>query len=207
MAATYVYIDGFNLYHGINELDKPHLKWLCLRTLANSFVSATDTIQSIVYFTAISTWDRAKADRHREYIAALEATGVEIVTSRFLPQRKFCHEKQRYCKFKEEKQTDVALALRVMADVHSGGPDAVILVTADSDQIPLIRHVRDISPTTKITIAAPPNRLRQARELVSLADDHKKIKPSRLGACLLPQNVSDAQGRIVARRPAAYLRP
>jgi hypothetical protein len=30
------YIDGFNLYHAIDDLDKPHLKWLDVCALAKS---------------------------------------------------------------------------------------------------------------------------------------------------------------------------
>jgi hypothetical protein len=33
-----VYVDGFNLYHGIKNLNKPYLKWLNLRSLAEKFI-------------------------------------------------------------------------------------------------------------------------------------------------------------------------
>src|SRR5829696_9188995 len=38
MSKVACYIDGFNLYHSIDELRKPHLKWVNLWALAESFV-------------------------------------------------------------------------------------------------------------------------------------------------------------------------
>jgi hypothetical protein len=32
------FIDGFNLYHSVEELKKPHLKWLNLWGLAQAFI-------------------------------------------------------------------------------------------------------------------------------------------------------------------------
>ena len=33
-----VYVDGFNLYHGLKNLKKSHLKWLNLRSLVEKFL-------------------------------------------------------------------------------------------------------------------------------------------------------------------------
>ena len=38
MATVSFYVDGFNLYHAINGLHRPQLKWLNLRELAISFL-------------------------------------------------------------------------------------------------------------------------------------------------------------------------
>jgi hypothetical protein len=34
MRDVIAYIDGFNLYHAIDDLEKPHLKWLDLNALS-----------------------------------------------------------------------------------------------------------------------------------------------------------------------------
>ena len=34
MTRVACYVDGFNLYHAINDLNKPHLKWLDIRAVA-----------------------------------------------------------------------------------------------------------------------------------------------------------------------------
>ena len=50
-----VYVDGFNLYHGIKNLNKPYLKWLNHHSLAEKFVDQkTDRIEKIYYFSAIA---------------------------------------------------------------------------------------------------------------------------------------------------------
>lgn len=205
MARTFFYVDGFNLYHAINKLGDNRLKWLCLSTLARSFLEKQDTLESVVYFTAVMVWNKDKAQRHREYINALRATGVDVIESKFQTRTKFCNKYSRYCNFKEEKQTDVALALRVAFDVRALSAERVILVTADSDQVPLIDAIRDIDPTCRITIAAPPGRRRNARQLCDLADDHREISAGTLGTCLLPRNVSDDAGKKVAICPASYV--
>lgn len=199
------YIDGFNLYHAIRGLNRPELKWLNLQALANSFLEKQDTLVGVTYFTAPMIWDPEKYHRHVEYIAALEATGVEVVKSKFLKSSKYCKAFSRYCDFHEEKQTDVAFAVRVLRDAHLGVMDRAILVTADSDQIPLVSEMTEAFPTMQVHIAAPPGRMREARELCSVATRRSEISAGRLATCLLPRNVSDENGRVVARCPNSYL--
>ena len=206
MATVGFYVDGFNLYHAINELNKPHLKWLSLADLANSFLSPGDTLYTVSYFTAYMHWDADKSRRHHEYVKALKATGVDVIESKFAKTSRYCFRHASYCKNYEEKQTDVALALRVAADTAAANLDSVILVTADSDYIPLIQHLRSSASQTKVIIAAPPGRMRRARQLCDLADDKKEIKEGRLGGCLLPRNVENSAGQVVARCPARYCR-
>jgi uncharacterized LabA/DUF88 family protein len=204
MSQVACYIDGFNLYHAVRALGRPELKWLNLRTLARSYAAAEDQLVRVVYFTAILQWDQSKAKRHLEYITALRASGVEVVLSHFQKVSKYCRLNARYCNFHEEKETDVALALRVFSDAAAGVADRIILVTADSDQVPLVKHVRVAYPQTSIEIAAPPGRRQYARELCSVASNHGEITEGRLRTCFLPNEVHDARGRVVARCPAKY---
>ena len=159
----------------------------------------------MTYFPAVLKWSTEKYQRHMAYISALEASGVEVIQSKFLKSSKYCRGNDQYCEFNEEKQTDVALAVRILADAYAGLADKVILVTADSDQIPMVQHVRTSFPRVSIMIAAPPGRLRVARELCSVASDFKEITEGRLRNCLLARNVPDAAGVIVARCPLRYL--
>jgi hypothetical protein len=50
------YIDGFNLYHAIADLGKPHLKWVDLFALAQSLCRAEETLVKVAYFSAYATW-------------------------------------------------------------------------------------------------------------------------------------------------------
>jgi uncharacterized LabA/DUF88 family protein len=200
-----MYIDGFNLYHAIKALRRPELKWLDLTALARSFLEKRDTLVNVVHFTALKPKDGDKYHRHLAYIAACEAVGVEVIRSKFQRDNKYCEAFSRYCDFDEEKRTDVAFAVRVLRDVQSGAVDRVILITADSDQIPLVEEIRESFATVKVEIAAPPGRLKQARQLCGSATRFHEISAGRLGTCPLPRNVTDERGGVVARCPSKYL--
>lgn len=203
---TFCYVDGFNLYHAIRELHSPHLKWLDLWALAQSFLTQNDELMNVVYFTAVADWNPEKARRHRAYIAALRARGVEVVQSRFQKAVKVCSTWNRSCAFHEEKETDVAFATRALADALNGGADKQVMITADTDHVPLLKLLRTIRPHLHLLLAAPPGRLRRANALRIHAGRTIEIQPQRLGACLLPRNVRDCEGRKVAVCPADYLR-
>jgi hypothetical protein len=92
-----VYVDGFNLYHAIAAQDDHRLKWLNLRTLAESYLKRGEVLGRVVFFTAILTWEQQKQARHKNYIVALKANGVEVVESKFRKVSKHCHIMDRYC--------------------------------------------------------------------------------------------------------------
>lgn len=205
MNKTFCYVDGFNLYHAIRELQTPYLKWLDLWTLAQSFLSPADILSGVVYFTAVADWNPEKARRHRQYLAALRARGCEVVQSRFQKAVKICKTWRRSCTFQEEKETDVALATRVLLDALTKGADKQIIITADTDHVPLLQHLRIACPHVDTLLAAPPGRLRRANALQAHARRYLEIHPQRLGACLLPRNVRNAEGKTVAVCPLDYL--
>lgn len=199
------YVDGFNLYHAVSELGAPHLKWLDLMTLARSFLAPEEQLRGVVYFTAVADWNPDKARRHRKYIAALRARGTEVVQSRFQRVTKACKAWSRSCPFQEEKETDVALASRVLVDALTLDISKQIVVTADTDQVPMFRHVRAARSDLELVLAIPPGRLTRAHALRALASSYVEIHPTRLGGCLLPRSIVNADGKIVATCPADYL--
>jgi len=44
------FIDGFNLYHAINNLNQSHLKWLNLHSLSKTFIKSKSEILSKVFY-------------------------------------------------------------------------------------------------------------------------------------------------------------
>lgn len=195
------YIDGFNAYHAIHGLGKPALKWLDYHSLIASMLGPDDTLERVVFYTAMTPWAADKRARHKNYIEALKATGVEVVESVFTKPRKFCRPQQRYCKNYEEKQTDVAIATDVLSDCYEGRAERIILVTADSDQIPMVKRVRATFPRNVIYLAAPPNRLGQARELGSHCSGVTELKESTLTRFLLPPEIFKPNGKLLASFP------
>lgn len=157
------------------------------------------------FFTAVPTWDHVKSKRHRNYIDALTARGVKVIESRFRKMKKHCAAMDRYCSRHEEKQTDVAIAVTLMSDAINGHFTRAVLVTADSDQVPLAIAFRDLFPHLRLTLATPPERGGEARELGQMIPDRTPITAGRLRGCLLPRDVFDAEGRKVATQPASYM--
>jgi len=84
--------------------------------------------------------------RHETYIKALEAKGVIISQGKFKTSDKHCSKTQNFCPFREEKQTDVAIGVNIVADAFNNKFDRMILITADTDQIPTIEIVSTYFP-------------------------------------------------------------
>lgn len=52
MERVAAFIDGFNLYHAIVELQKPHLKWVNLWTLTETFIKRrSQRLDKVYYFS------------------------------------------------------------------------------------------------------------------------------------------------------------
>lgn len=200
-----VYVDGFNLYHAIDDLNDPSLKWLNLNALAQNLLRPSETLVKCHYFTSIVDWNPQKEANHRAYCEALAAHGVEITYGKFKSSMKHCAQFGRQCRFREEKRTDVALGVQIVTDALNGVFDRLILVTADTDQIPSVSMVKKLRPDIQLTWAAPPNRMRNAREIGVAVHDRIEIKAGRIRACRLPQVVWDEHQKVVARIPPAYI--
>jgi uncharacterized LabA/DUF88 family protein len=199
-----MYIDGFNIYHAIEALGRPKLKWINYWALAKGMLRPEETLTEVNFFTAILNWNAEKRRRHVNYIDALRASGVSIHEANFKKAQKHCRDHARYCSFHEEKQTDVAIAVKIVSDALSGNVDRVILLTADSDQIPTARFISAL-PNVGISLVYPPGRQSTARDLGNAIPDRTELTAGRLATCVLPRTVLDANGHAVAHMPAAYL--
>lgn len=198
------YIDGFNAYHAIQALGEPILKWLDYHSLVASMLHPDDTLERVVFYTAITPWSPDKRRRHLNYVAALRATNVEVVESKFTKPSKFCKPQDRFCKNYEEKQTDVAIATDVLTDCYEGRAERILLFTADSDQIPLVKRVKAKFPNSVVVLVAPPGRLNQARELGEHCDAIMELKAKRLAGLLLPPEILKPNGKPLALCPPEY---
>lgn len=201
---TACYVDGFNLYHAIARLSDNRLKWLNLYSLASSYLRDGDTLERVVFFTALNTWDAAKRARHIQYTAALESFGIEVIKSRFDKVAKHCHSQDRYCKIREEKQTDVAIATELLSDCYEGVAERMILFTADSDYIPVVKKIRNKFPSKIVFLVSPPGRLSVARELGKICSGRAELSAERIRQHQMPHEIRDVSGQLIALRPAAY---
>lgn len=204
MSNVICYVDGFNLYHAIDDLKKPHLKWLDIQTLALSLCRDGENLVRVNYFSAYATWRPDSYARHRQLVAALKSRNVICHMARFSDRPESCRGCGRSWTSREEKETDVHFAITFVEDAMDNAFDRAIIVSADGDYIPAIRRVRARFPGKQIFIAIPPGRHAKAREISKAANSFIEIKNGRLARCLLPQSVLDAKGAEVARRPTDY---
>lgn len=207
------YVDGFNLYHALDSLNKPHLKWLNLAKLAQLLTKVRDQkVVKIVYCSAFAvhftnTPLHDKVNRHRAYCKALEAKQVICSMGKFAKRdMSFAssHYKARW-KRREEKQTDVRIAISILEDAYEDIYDAAYVVSGDSDLVPCFERVRERFPAKRIITVAPPSR-KHNDELLALAHGNLSIKTSQLEKALFGRVVV-SHGITVARRPNSYKPP
>lgn len=185
-------------------MNDQRLKWLNFYSLAESFLRPGEILVRVYFFTAILKWNPDKQKRHKNFIAAQEAVGVKVVEANFKKVRKHCYATQQWCKHYEEKQTDVAIATTLLEDAINGDVDRAILITADSDQVPLVKSLRRLFPQIRVTLSAPPGRADLARELGSVVHERKPLTLGRLHAHRLPRDVKNSKGKTIASMPALY---
>lgn len=199
MKKVIVYIDGFNLYHSIDDLRKPHLKWLDVVAMGNTFLRPGEILHAVKYFSAYATWMPDRYKRHREYVAAIEERGAIIHMGQFKEKPRQCRSCGARWKGHEEKETDVQIAVHMVADAFKGDVQRLIVVTADTDIAPAIRMIAANAPECEVFVAAPPMRMKFCRSL----QPKLEITPGRLSSCLLPPVLRDLRGRQV-NRPLSY---
>jgi hypothetical protein len=189
-----------HLYHAIDELGKPHLKWLDLHALASSLCGTNESLQGVFYFTAHATWLPKSVGRHIEYIAALRHVGVRCVVGHFKEKKRQCNACKAQWIGHEEKETDVAMAVQIVADAFRNEFDRALVISADSDLGPSIKMVKKHFPEKAVNVIAPPGRFGHARDLKPIL----QLTSGKLAKCLLPEHADRTDGSRIFQRPSAY---
>lgn len=201
------FVDGFNLYHSIKALNQNQLKWLDLRSLCVNFAPSPQFLMSkIFYFSAYATWLPDAYQRHKEYVKALESTGVTPIMGKFKEKDRSCNMCGSMWKAHEEKETDVNIALYILDEAYQNSFDRALIISADSDLSPAVRLVKERFPSKTVRVLTPVNR-KHSWDLVNAAGGLKfvhQIKKIHIERSLLPENLTDSLGNIIATRPKKY---
>jgi len=203
MTRVIAYIDGFNLYHAIDELNTPHLKWLDLWALSASIVRKSESLAKVYYFSAYPNWKPASAMRHKAYVRALEYRGVTCELGHFKERQRKCYKCRAVWPAHEEKETDVHMGARIVADSYENRFDRAIIITADSDLVPALKIVQSAFPEKELFVAAPPKRRAHARAL----NPKLEITRGRLAKCRLPEKAQEMGGPLLFECPSSYALP
>jgi uncharacterized LabA/DUF88 family protein len=204
------FIDGFNLYHALDGTGRHYLKWLDLRALCLAFAPAPQhALGSVYYFSAYATWRANAYARHRAFIAALRARGVEPVIGLFKEKDRACRACGSHWLDHEEKETDVNIALHLLRDAQQDRYDRALLISGDSDLAPAVRMVRELFPSKDFRIIAPYGRS-YSMDLVNAAggvNHARRMKLLHVERALLPERVLAPDGTLIASRPTKYAPP
>jgi len=199
-----VYVDGFNLYHGLHEKYGRAKLWLDLVALARSLRPESKLAQ-VKYFTAPVMGDPGALSRQMTYQKALLAKNpglVTIVSGRYQSKSTQCrHCGHQYTRY-EEKETDVNIAVALVADTLSHACADAIVVSADSDLAPAIRAIRERTPGVYIAAAFPPKRF--SADLKALMPSSFHLGASKISKAQLPEHVVDAETGIIYTRPPKW---
>lgn len=192
------YIDGFNFYRGMMAKGWGRYRWLDWVTLMGRFVQPGDALVSVKYFTSLVTHEPRKLPRQNQYLKALAVHGgLEVIVGEFEQRDAKCAKCGEYYKRPQEKRTDVNIATHMVADAHENAFDTEILLTADSDLLAAVDHVR-ARVAKRIVLLDPPKR--HSNDLAARVDAHLHIPRHMLHQSQLPNPVEYETRRGKPRR-------
>ncbi|MCP1290895.1 NYN domain-containing protein [Chromobacterium sp. S0633] len=208
------FIDGFNLYHAVDELTDRrtrkrmnHLKWLDLKRLAGCFIQPSiEEVTAVYYYSALATWLPDAQSRHEVYLKALESTGVTIRLGKFKKKDRRCNSCGVTWVGHEEKESDVNLALELLNESWRDSFDKAIIMTADTDLVPVIKMVRAQFAHKEIVAAIPEGRYGNALDLRHNSSLSQRIKQHHIEACLFGASFTAVDGSVHPR-PHKYHPP
>lgn len=206
------FVDGFNLYHAIDDLrknQKPlhYLKWLNLKKLAHAFIRPSlETITDVHYFSAYAFWLSDASARHKQYVAALESVGVNVKLGQFKNKSRSCKQCKSNWIGHEEKESDVNFAVELLNRTWKNEFDRAIIVTADTDIVPVLQMIKKDHPCLELTAAIPEKRYGKAIALRDACHNSMRIKEDHLLKSLFAETIFDGAGKILAVCPSKYKR-
>ncbi|MCP8937832.1 NYN domain-containing protein [Alsobacter sp. SYSU M60028] len=200
-----VYYDGFNLYHAIDDLNAPHLKWCNLWKLGELICRGhARTLGKAVFCSAYFPGDHGKKIRHERYVEALTLTGVETILGHTTREPQQCPKPDcsHVWDIVREKATDINLALAIFAGAMDDLYDIAFVVTADTDQVATFQAIRARFPAKKLFSVTPPAR-HPSKHLRDLADGVVRLNDDHIDQCVLPGLVQ-REGKRSVMRPKEY---
>jgi hypothetical protein len=206
MKKTIAYVDGFNLYHGL--LDRHNISsvpcsersfrkylWLNLPGFMGSFLSKEYHLEKLYYFTAPIRGDADAHGRQVTYWKALESHSCVKIQ-----KGKYIRNGDTY----SEKQTDIKMALQMYEDaIFVQDLKAMILLCADSDQIPTLERINLLNKGIEIHLVFPPSRFSDDLLNSVKITARYKTKERRLKAYQFPDKIITPLFTVT--KPAAWV--
>ncbi len=203
------YVDGYNVYYGLKSKGWRRFFWLDLRALFAKLLEPGEVLAAVKYFTARRRGPQDSNTRQAIYLGALTShAGVEVIYGKFAmraPQHcSYCGDILRCLEYKrpdrrtQEKMTDVALGVNMVADAYEGLYEKAFLMSGDADFVPAVKHV--VGRLGKEVIVTPPPG-RQVATLKKAASGVAHFPKGAFGRSQLPEVVTGDNGQEYRRPP------
>lgn len=201
------FVDGFNLFHSLKAVEKAmpgtQVKWLDLKGLCEEYLSQIGggaVLSELHYFTAyaehLDSGDAGKVLRHKLYVRALTALKLaDIHLSHFQSKQVWSHDDQNWHKVYEEKETDVNLACHMMEAAALDRLDTAVLVSGDSDFVPLCKSFQRTFPEKTFAVLFPYRRV--SKELRKQAQRHFTMTKELVARHQMPAEVRLPSKKII----------
>ena len=111
-----------------------------------------------------------------------------------------CHNCNKYFSTHEEKRTDVNIALKLLGDAFDDLYDKAIIISADSDLLPVIQSVHKYFPDKEIGVMFPSGRT--SFDLRQHADFRRKMREPLLQDSQFSDEVK--VGSEIIKRPDSW---
>lgn len=195
MSRVTCYFDGFNFYNGLRDhaKDAPQWKnyyWLDFTKFCRQFFDADQDV-TVKYFTAPPS-DNGKRSRQSALFAAnllLNGERFETINGQYQNKNIQCRSCKKIFDHPEEKRTDVNISVNMMLDCFFDKVDTLVLISADSDQVPTLQAIKQHFPDKKVKVYFPPSR--RSSELLAIAKNVVFLENNedKFNASIMPTTV------------------
>ncbi|MBI2864365.1 MAG: NYN domain-containing protein [Chloroflexi bacterium] len=193
MERVITYVDGFNLYFGLQEKGWRRYLWLNIQELARNLLKPGQQLACTKYFTSRVSGPPAKQVRQSIFIDALETLDdFAIFYGRYQSDPYTCRSCQVTIRVPHEKMTDVNIAVEMMSDAFQDKFDTALLLSADADLVGPIKAIRRLFPAKRVVVAFPPKRY--SDDLAQVANSSFVVGRRPIRDSRFPPSVTNRRG-------------
>lgn len=193
MQKVCVYIDGFNFYNGLRDNDWRHYYWLDIIKMANNILAELHSEHKLVrvyYFSAPPYRHESKRRRQKIFFDAnVLGKDFKLILGYHKDKSKRCRNCNAKISISEEKQTDINIVLEMFKGAVKKECDLSILVSGDTDMIPVVQAIKSVSPNHKIMVFFPP--ARKTNQIIGHVDGWRDLSKFEkiFSDSLLPEKI------------------